>query len=120
MVEVIIITIIAVTAGEEHWNEIAIYCKGKVEMFREKFRLKLENGKPTDNTLQRIFTIIKPEHFEKCFVDWMKPVNKITEDEIVSVDGKTLRGIWYDDYSVIHMDKCIGWKNRNCTWTAAS
>lgn len=103
LVEVIVITIIAVTAGAEHWNEIAMYCKGKVEMFREKFGLKLENGTPTDDTFQRIFAIIKPEQLEKCFVNWVKSVNEIAEDEIVSVDGKTLRGSRYDDYSVIHM-----------------
>ena len=40
--EVIIITIIAVAAGAENWNEIALYCKGKIEMFREKYHLKLE------------------------------------------------------------------------------
>ena len=29
LLEVIVMTIIAVTAGAEHWNEIAMYCKGK-------------------------------------------------------------------------------------------
>lgn len=46
LLEVIVITIIAVTAGAEHWNKIAMYCKGKVEMFRKKYGLKLENGTP--------------------------------------------------------------------------
>lgn len=103
LVEVIVITIIAVTAGAEHWNEIAMFCKGKVEMFREKYGLKLENGTPTDDTFQRIFAIIKPDQLEKCFVNWVKSVCKVQENEIVSVDGKTLRGSRYDDYSVIHM-----------------
>lgn len=46
LVEVIVITIAAVTAGAEHWNEIAMYCKSKVDMFRREFNLKLENGVP--------------------------------------------------------------------------
>ncbi|MDE5769171.1 MAG: transposase family protein [Oscillospiraceae bacterium] len=29
LVEVIVMTMIAVIAGAEHWNEIAMYCKGK-------------------------------------------------------------------------------------------
>lgn len=103
LIEVIVITIIAVTAGAEHWNEIAMYCKGKVEMFRERYDLKLENVTPTDDTFQRIFAIIKPEQLEKCFVNWIKSVYEIQDNEIVSVDGKTLRGSRYDDYSVIHM-----------------
>lgn len=65
--EVIVITIIAVTAGAEHWNEITMYCKEKVEILREKYGLILENETPTDDTFQRIFAIIKPEQLEKCF-----------------------------------------------------
>ena len=72
-------------------------------MFREKFGLKLENGTPTDDTFQRIFAIIKPEQLEKCFVNWVKSTYKMQDNEIVSVDGKTLRGSRYDDYSFIHM-----------------
>ena len=30
LVEVVVMAIIAVTAGAEHWNEIAMYCKAKV------------------------------------------------------------------------------------------
>ncbi|MCM1508645.1 MAG: ISAs1 family transposase, partial [Ruminococcus flavefaciens] len=42
----------------------------------------------------------KPEQLEKCFVNWVKSVCEIQEDEIVSVDGKTLMESRYDDYSV--------------------
>lgn len=92
LVEVIVITIAAVTAGAEHWNEIAMYCKSKVDMFRREFNLKLENGVPTDDTFQRIFAIIKPDRLEKCFVNWARSISDIPEDEIVSVDGKTICG----------------------------
>lgn len=37
--EVIVITIAAIAAGAEHWNEIAMYCKSKVDMFRREFNL---------------------------------------------------------------------------------
>lgn len=110
LVEVIVMTIVAVTAGAEHWNEIAMYCKSKADMLRKKFNLKLENGVPTDDTFQRIFAIIKPEQLEKCFINWAKSVNDIPENEIVSVDGKTICGSRDDDYSVIHM--VSAWANK--------
>ena len=59
MLETIIITIIAVIAGAEHWNKIEMYCKAKEEWFREKIGLELKNGIPTDDTFARIFAIIK-------------------------------------------------------------
>mgnify|MGYP002674909377 FL=1 len=110
LVEVIVITIAAVTAGAEHWNEIAMYCKSKVDMFRREFNLKLENGVPTDDTFQRIFAIIKPDRLEKCFVNWARSISDIPEDEIVSVDGKTICGSRDDNYSVIHM--VSAWANK--------
>ena len=103
LVEVVVMAIIAVTAGAEHWNEIAIYCKSKEDMLRDKFDLKLENGIPKDDTFQRIFAIIKPKEFEKCFMNWIKSVINIPEKEIVSLDGKTLRGSRDNNFNVIHM-----------------
>lgn len=103
MAEVIVLAIAAVTAGAEHWNEIAMYCKSKAEMFRQRLNLKLENGTPSDDTFERIFAIIKPDQLEKCFMHWAKSICAIPENEIVSVDGKTIRGSRDDNYSVIHM-----------------
>lgn len=110
LVEVIVMTIIAVTAGAEHWNEIAMYCKSKEDIFRKRYHLILENGVPTDDTFQRIFAIIQPEQLEKCFINWAKSVNDISENEIVSIDGKTICGSRDDNYSVIHM--ISAWANK--------
>lgn len=103
MVEVIAITIIAITAGAEHWNEIELYCKSKLNMLRKTYKLKLENGIPSEDTIQRIFAIIKPEQLERCFVNWIKSVVDVEKAEVVSIDGKTLRGSRNENYSVIHM-----------------
>ena len=79
-------------------------------MFRREFNLKLENDVPTDDTFQRIFAIIKPDRLEKCFVNWARNISDIPEDEIVSVDGKTICGSRDDNYSVIHM--VSAWANK--------
>lgn len=55
LVEVIVMTIVAVTAGAKHWNEIAMYCKSKADMLHKKFNLKFGNGVPTEDTFQQIF-----------------------------------------------------------------
>lgn len=110
LVEVIVMTIVAVTAGAEHWNEIAMYCKSKEDIFRKKYNLILENGVPTDDTFQRIFAIIKPEQLEKCFVNWVKSANSLSKNEIISIDGKTICGSRDDNYSVIHM--ISAWANK--------
>ena len=103
--EVVVMAIIAVTAGAEHWNEIALYCKSKIEIFRTTYGLELINGTPSDDTFQRIFAIIRPKEFERCFINWVKSVVTVPDKEIVSIDGKTLRGTQDsdDNLNVIHM-----------------
>ena len=86
LVEVVVMAIIAVTAGAEHWSEIAMYCKAKQEILKKTYHLELKNGTPTEDTFQRIFAIIKPKEFEKCFINWVKSVINVEEQEIVSVD----------------------------------
>ena len=105
LVEVVVMAIIAVTAGAEHWSEIAMYCKAKQEILKKTYHLELKNGTPTEDTFQRIFAIIKPKEFEKCFINWVKAVIDVKEHEIVSVDGKTLRGTQdkENNRNVIHM-----------------
>jgi len=110
LVEVIVMTITAVTAGADNWSEIAMYCKGKITMFQEKFGLKLENGVPTDDTFQRIFAVIKPDQLEKCFRNWVKSAFKTEKHEIISLDGKTICGSRMDDYSFIHI--VSAWANQ--------
>lgn len=34
---------------------------------------------------------IYPQQFQSCFLDWMKSIQKITEGEVVALDGKTLQ-----------------------------
>ena len=88
LVETIIITIVAVVAGAEHWNEIFMYCKAKEQLLREKLGLELKNGIPSEDTFQRIFAIINPKELEKCFVNWVRSIRPDIDREIISVDGK--------------------------------
>jgi len=67
--------------------------------------LELPNGIPSHDTFARVFARINPEQFQGCFVSWIKSVNKITEGEVVAIDGKTLKHS-YDkggDKGAIHM-----------------
>lgn len=111
LVETVICAIVAITAGAEHWNEIEMYCKSKIEILREKLHLELNNGIPTDDTFQHIFAIIIPSELEKCFRNWANSIADAAEEEIISLDGKTLRGSRDDNFNVIHM--VSAWANKN-------
>ncbi|MGI0034792.1 MAG: ISAs1 family transposase, partial [Nitrososphaera sp.] len=43
------------------------------------------------DTFGRVFARIKPSEFQRCFLNWVRSVAKLTEGEIVAIDGKTPR-----------------------------
>ena len=88
--DIIFITIAAVLSGAETWNEIEFYGEMKQEWLKEV--LELPNGIPSHDTFNRLFSALDPVEFERCFLNWIKSVNKTTKGEVISFDGKTIRG----------------------------
>ena len=88
--DIIFIAIAAVLSGAESWNEIEYYGEMKEDWLRTV--LELPNGIPSHDTFNRLFSALDPNEFERCFLNWVKSVNESTKGEVVSIDGKTIRG----------------------------
>ena len=101
--EIVIMTIVAVVCGLDIWEDIADYCKAKIDWFREQLKLELVNGVASHDTFQRVFQLIKPTELENCFRSWVSDTVKITNGEIVGIDGKTLCGSRDKKTKAIHM-----------------
>jgi len=111
LLETILIAICAVIAGIDSWWQIADFAEKKSTFFKEKFGFKLTKGTPSHDTFKRIFDLIIPSEFEKCFVSWVKAAADFTLGEIVSIDGKTLRGSRKGDCPPLHL--VSAWANKN-------
>lgn len=90
LVDILMITISAVICGAESWYDIEEFGKQKKEWL-QKF-LKLPNGIPTHDTFNRLFAALDPDELGKCFLEWTQSVSRLTQGEVISIDGKTLRG----------------------------
>jgi predicted transposase YbfD/YdcC len=89
LIDIIIITICAVICGADDWQEVVDYGKAKHDWL--KTFLELPRGIPSHDTFGRVFSLLRPEDFEKCFVSWIHAVFEITGGQTVAIDGKTLR-----------------------------
>lgn len=89
LLDIIGLTICAVISSADTWNEIEQY--GHLHFNWLSSFLSLNNGIPSHDTIRRIFSIIDPDDFEKCFLNWIHSIRKLTKGEIIAVDGKTLR-----------------------------
>ena len=103
LIDIIVIAVCAVICGSDTWVGRETFGNSKRNWLK-KF-LKLPNGIPSHDTFARVFGSIDTQEFQKCFLNWVQSINKITEGEIVAIDGKTLRHS-YDKKSkksAIHM-----------------
>lgn len=88
--DIIFISIAAVLSGVESWNEMEQYGTIKKEWL-DSF-LELPNGIPSHDTFNRFFAALDADEFEKCFLSWVRDIRQRTHGEVVSIDGKTIRG----------------------------
>lgn len=103
LIDIITIAICAVICGAENWVSIETYGQAKHQWLQQF--LELPNGIPSHDTFARLFARIDPQQFQSCFLSWVKSASKITEGEVIAIDGKTLRHS-YDqgaDKGAIHM-----------------
>ena len=90
LVDILLIGIISVICGAETWKQMVEFAYSK-EDFLKKF-LKLSNGIPSDDTINRVFSSIDSNQFESCFSEWVNSISEITKGQVIAIDGKTLCG----------------------------
>lgn len=90
LVDILVITILATICGADTWIEINEFGIAKYEWL--KTFLELPNGIPSHDTFSRVFSLIDPQKFEACFYSWIKSLAIDPHNEIIAIDGKTLRG----------------------------
>lgn len=89
LTDLISIAILGVICGADSWTGIEEFGLAKEEWL--KTFLELENGIPSHDTFGRFFSILEPEQFCNSFTTWIKDLAADTSNDIVAIDGKTIR-----------------------------
>jgi predicted transposase YbfD/YdcC len=90
LIDIITIAVCAIICGAQGWTEIEMFGNRKYAWL--KTFLDLPGGIPSHDTFGRVFALLDPREFQDCFVEWVRMVNEITSGQVVSIDGKQLRG----------------------------
>lgn len=90
LIDILVIAICATICGAEAWTEMEEFGEAKEEWLRTF--LELPNGIPSHDTFRRVFMRVKPSEFQRSFLSWVQEMAGLVKAELVSIDGKQLRG----------------------------
>src|SRR5262245_34412065 len=88
--DILALTLCAVIAGADSWPAIEAFGTERLPWLQGL--LQLPNGIPSHDTLRRVFGLVNPHAFERCFVAWMNACCDATGLQPIHIDGKTLKG----------------------------
>lgn len=89
LTDIIGLSLIAVIAGCESYDDIEEYGKIKEDWLRKY--LQLPNGIPSHDTIERLFESINPSEFNTCFSAWAKAIFHYSDELFLHIDGKSNR-----------------------------
>ncbi len=90
LLDIILITICGIICGADSYVDIELVGNSKIKWL--KTFLTLLNGIPSHDTFGRVFALIDPEECERSFWEWVQAINELTHGQVISLDGKQLRG----------------------------
>jgi predicted transposase YbfD/YdcC len=111
MSDVLSIAILAVLCGSESWAAVETWGLGNLDWLATF--LELPHGIPSHDTFDRIFALLDPLEFEKCFNAWVAALSENSQGLFIAVDGKTLRRSWKHAWSKtpVHLVSAFASKN---------
>ncbi len=110
--EILLMCLCGTLAGADNCEEIEHWSSSN-QVWLEKF-LTLPHGIPSSDTFRRVLAAVCPEAWGECFLDWAKSLFVTEIDEVIAIDGKTLRrsGDARKDISPLHLVSAWATKNR--------
>lgn len=87
--EVIGLALFATLAGAQCFTEMEDFCKHHGQWLKNYFHLPY--GVPSHDTFLRVFSAIDSAAFQGCFFEWIKSVIEIFPENVIPIDGKSIR-----------------------------
>ncbi|MBS4023526.1 MAG: ISAs1 family transposase [Dethiobacter sp.] len=92
LTDILFIVVCGIICGYDEWDLIHEWASAPMSQKWLNKYIALANGLPSLSTIKRGFGILDSNEFSTCFIEWMKDSLELPDKDVVSLDGKTLRG----------------------------
>lgn len=101
--EIFFLTIVAVICGCDSWEGIDLFGQMKLAWFRQYFPYKKRT--PSADALRNFYAKLDGAAFGQCFISWANEHFVKLDGEVISLDGKRLRGSFdtYHEQQALHV-----------------
>lgn len=112
--DIIFLVISAVISGASDWDEIELFGKSQVKWLKKYGSYK--NGIPSHDTINRVISSVDPKQFAESFTLWVSEISKLSDKEVIAIDGKTIRRSYdkQNGKSAVHMVSAFASENSLC------
>jgi len=109
LIDILVIGLCTMITVGENFTDMEDFGRTK-QQWLETF-LELPNGIPSHDTFNRVFSAIDPEKFLACFVSWVQGMCPALADDVVAIDGKSLRRATNKGDTIPHI--VSAWASKN-------
>jgi predicted transposase YbfD/YdcC len=89
LMDILAISILAVTCGADDWTDIEGFGKSREEWLGTF--LELPAGIPSHDTFRRVLSLLEREQFAAGLFRWTQALQEATGGKLLAIDGKSLR-----------------------------
>lgn len=104
LINILIFSFVSVLAGQNSWYQMQAFCEETLDWFSEF--LDTSSGVPSHDTFRRVFSLLNPQEFEACVIQWLEATRKQYQNtqRVVALDGKSVRGLsWKVNDKQLHI-----------------
>jgi predicted transposase YbfD/YdcC len=92
LLDIVLIVVCGTLAGADDFVSIAGWAQAKEAWLRDRLGLRLANGVPSHDTLNRVFAVVNPRQFHEGFLAWVAAAADRLKVRHIPIDGKAMRG----------------------------
>ena len=109
--ELLFISLSALICGADGFTAMARFAQAKKEWLEQL--LELPNGLPSHDAFGDLYALLDPEAFNTCFMQWVSPLRKEFDAEVVAIDGKAMRRSHDHSRGLQMVHTVSAWADRN-------